>query len=99
VIVTFDLKHFSPEHLEPWGVQALRPQVFLQSLWGQRSSWGNKQAGRDIAFQRKVVGACVANTRSRDGSKVRERLCTAWGLGQADESLGASGLFACRACT
>jgi len=37
VIVTFDLKHFSPEHLEPWGVQALRPQVFLQSLWGQRA--------------------------------------------------------------
>lgn len=34
VIVTFDLKHFSPEHLEPWGVQASHPQVFLQSLWG-----------------------------------------------------------------
>jgi hypothetical protein len=34
VIVTFNLKHFGPEHLEPWGVQAHHPQVFLQSLWG-----------------------------------------------------------------
>jgi ribosome-associated toxin RatA of RatAB toxin-antitoxin module len=34
VIVTFDLKHFGSEHLEPWGVRAHHPQVFLQSLWG-----------------------------------------------------------------
>ncbi len=34
VIVTFNLKHFTEEHLRPWKIQARHPQVFLESLWG-----------------------------------------------------------------
>ena len=33
VILTFNLKHFRPEHLEPWGIVALHPDVFLLELY------------------------------------------------------------------
>lgn len=32
IIVTFNLRHFRPEHLEPWGVRALHPQSFLLEI-------------------------------------------------------------------
>jgi hypothetical protein len=31
-IVTFNLRHFRAEHLSPWGVRAVHPQVFLVEL-------------------------------------------------------------------
>ncbi len=33
VILTFNLKHFRPEHLEPWGIVALHPDIFLLELY------------------------------------------------------------------
>jgi len=33
VIVTFNLRHFRPEHLEAWGVRALHPQSFLREIF------------------------------------------------------------------
>ena len=32
IIVTFNLRHFMPENLEPWGIRALHPQSFLIEL-------------------------------------------------------------------
>jgi hypothetical protein len=35
IIVTFNLRHFRKEHLEPWGVVALHPASFLSTLYHQ----------------------------------------------------------------
>jgi hypothetical protein len=32
-ILTFNLRHFTPEHLAVWGVRALHPQSFLIELF------------------------------------------------------------------
>jgi hypothetical protein len=34
-IVTLNLRHFMPEHLQPWGVAALHPQSFLIEIFRQ----------------------------------------------------------------
>ena len=34
VIVTFNVRHFGPEHLAPWGISAVTPDQFLLSLLG-----------------------------------------------------------------
>jgi len=34
-IVTLNLRHFRPEHLQPWGVAALHPQSFLIEIFRQ----------------------------------------------------------------
>lgn len=33
LIVTFNLKHFKPEHLKPWQIKAVHPQDYLLSLY------------------------------------------------------------------
>jgi len=38
IIVTFNLRHFRPEHLEPWGISALHPQSFLIEMSRQEQS-------------------------------------------------------------
>jgi len=38
IIVTFNLRHFRPEHLDPWGVRAVHPQSFLIHLFRQEQS-------------------------------------------------------------
>jgi len=35
VIVTFNQKHFRPEHLEKWGIVAMNPNDFLLELYAQ----------------------------------------------------------------
>ncbi len=35
VILTFDLRHFRPEHLSGWGVTAVHPEAFLIDLFRQ----------------------------------------------------------------
>jgi len=35
VIVTFNQKHFRPEHLEKWGIVAMHPSDFLLELYAQ----------------------------------------------------------------
>lgn len=35
IIVTFNLRHFQPVHLAPWGVVALHPEAFLIELFRQ----------------------------------------------------------------
>lgn len=38
IIVTFNLRHFTREHLEPWGICALHPQSFLIETFRQEES-------------------------------------------------------------
>src|SRR5437762_901733 len=38
IIVTFNLRHFKLEHLEPWGVRALHPQLFLIEIFRQEQA-------------------------------------------------------------
>ena len=38
IIVTFNLRHFRPEHLEPWDIAALHPQLFLIEIFRQESA-------------------------------------------------------------
>jgi PIN domain len=38
IIVTLNLRHFRPEHLEPWGISALHPQSFLIEIYHQEQA-------------------------------------------------------------
>lgn len=38
IIVTFNLRHFRSEHLEPWGIRALHPEAFLIEIFRQEES-------------------------------------------------------------
>ena len=38
IIVTFNLRHFMPEHLEPWGIGALHPQSFPIEIFRQEQA-------------------------------------------------------------
>jgi len=38
IIVTFNLRHFRRDHLEPWGIRALHPQSFLIGIFRQDES-------------------------------------------------------------
>jgi hypothetical protein len=35
LIVTFNLRHFGPEHLEPWGICVVHPETFLVETFRQ----------------------------------------------------------------
>jgi PIN domain len=38
IILTRNLRHFRPDHLEPWGIVALHPQSFLIEIFRQESA-------------------------------------------------------------
>ena len=38
IILTFNLRHFQPEHLKPWGICAVRPQSFLIGIFRERQA-------------------------------------------------------------
>ena len=38
IILTFNLRHFRREHLEPWGVRVMHPQAFLIEIFRQEQS-------------------------------------------------------------
>ena len=38
IIVTLNLRHFRPEHLEPWGIPALHPQSVLIGIFRQEQA-------------------------------------------------------------
>jgi len=49
VIVTFNQKHFSSEHLEKWGIVAIHPSDFLLELYAQNPDavWGELKLSAD----------------------------------------------------
>ena len=38
IIVTFNVRHFRPENLDPWGIVALHPQSFLVGIFRQEQA-------------------------------------------------------------
>ncbi len=38
IILTLNLRHFRPEHLECWGIRVLRPQLFLSEIFRQEQA-------------------------------------------------------------
>lgn len=59
VIVTFNLKHFRKEHLNPWGVDAKHPSEFLQNLYDLDGEVVISKL-HDIATARnKSIGECL----------------------------------------
>lgn len=38
IIVTFNLRHFRSEHLQPWGIRALHPETFLIEIFRQEEA-------------------------------------------------------------
>lgn len=55
-IVTFNLRHFRPEHLGPWGIEALHPQSFLIEIFRQEqglvlTKLKQQAADRDRSFR------------------------------------------------
>lgn len=38
IIVTFNMRHFRPEHLEPWGIRAMHPQSFPIGIFRQEQA-------------------------------------------------------------
>jgi predicted nucleic acid-binding protein len=80
IIVTFNLRHFGREHLEPWGIAALHPQSFLIEVFRQEQTLVmaklNQQAadrGRSVAQLLDVLrvtvpdfAALVSGTISRE---------------------------------
>lgn len=66
IILTFNLRHFRPEHLAGWGVTAVHPEVFLIELFQQKSAAVRgkleEQAadrGRSLPALLKILGRTV----------------------------------------
>jgi len=67
-IVTFNLRHFGPEHMEAWGIRAVHPQSFLIDMFDQQQTLVitklEQQAadrGRSLAQLLKILTATVPN--------------------------------------
>jgi hypothetical protein len=48
-IVTLNLRHFRPEHLEPWGIEALHPQSFLIEIFSEEPALVMAKLGQQAA--------------------------------------------------
>jgi len=55
IILTFDLRHFGREHLEPWGIRALHPQSFLIEIFRQEESVVKTKLEQQAADRRRSL--------------------------------------------
>jgi len=55
IIVTFNLRHFRREHLNPWGIRALHPQSFLIEIFRQEESVVMKKLEQQAADRSRSV--------------------------------------------
>ena len=55
IIVTFNLRHFRLEHLEPWGIRALHPQLFLIEIFRQEESLVMTKLEQQAADRRRTL--------------------------------------------
>ncbi|MGA3043251.1 MAG: PIN domain-containing protein [Bryobacteraceae bacterium] len=53
IIVTLNLRHFRPEHLNPWGIVALDPDTFLIDLYRQESEIVRAKLAEQAADRRR----------------------------------------------
>ncbi|MGB7762062.1 MAG: hypothetical protein WBL61_19680 [Bryobacteraceae bacterium] len=56
IIVTFNLRHFRPEHLEPWGIAALHPQSFLIEIFRQERALVMAKLDQQAADRGRTLG-------------------------------------------
>lgn len=49
IILTFNLRHFRSEHLEPWGIRALHPEAFLIEIFRQEEALVMTKPGQQAA--------------------------------------------------
>ena len=59
IIVTFNLRHFRPEHLGPWGVRASHPQSFLIDLFRQEHAVVMTKLERQAADRGRILRALL----------------------------------------
>jgi predicted nucleic acid-binding protein len=55
IIVTFNLRHFRSEHLEPWGIRALHPQSFLSEVFRQEQTVVMTKLEQQAADRRRTL--------------------------------------------
>jgi hypothetical protein len=55
IIVTFNLRHFRPEHLDPWGIIALHPQSFLIEIFRQQAAVVSKKLEQQAADRSRTL--------------------------------------------
>jgi hypothetical protein len=55
IIVTFNLRHFRREHLEPWGIYALHPQSFLIEIFRQEQAVVLKKLEQQAADRGRIL--------------------------------------------
>ena len=55
IIVTFNLRHFRSEHLEPWRIRALHPQSFLIEIFRQEQSAVMMKLEQQAADRRRTL--------------------------------------------
>ena len=55
IIVTFNLRHFRREHLEPWGVRVLHPQSLLSEIFRQEETVVMKKLEQQAADRRRTL--------------------------------------------
>lgn len=55
LIVTFNLRHFRRDHLEPWGIRALHPQSFLIELLRHEESMVVARLEQQAADRRRTL--------------------------------------------
>lgn len=58
IIITFNLRHFRREHLEPWGVRALHPQSFLSEIFRQEQALLMTKLEQQAADRRRTLRNC-----------------------------------------
>lgn len=55
IIVTFNLRHFRREDVQPWGIRALHPQSFLIEIFRQEESVVLTKLGQQAADRRRSL--------------------------------------------
>jgi predicted nucleic acid-binding protein len=55
IIITFNLRHFRSEHLEPWGIRALHPQSFPIEIFRQEESVVTMKLEQQAADRRRSL--------------------------------------------
>lgn len=55
LIITFNLRHFRHEQLEPWGVRALHPQYFLIEIFREEQSLVMTKLEQQAADRRRTL--------------------------------------------
>jgi hypothetical protein len=80
IIVTFNLRHFGREHLEPWGIRALHPQSFLSEVFRREErvvmtklAQQASDRGRSLRQLLEILSATVADFAAIVSAAIEQR--------------------------